>query len=144
MRSLLMQSRNEHVKAGLQNVYASEVPQGRLDVFCVSNSMYEKSCRKGRYESVQTSGIPELRRFCLDITANGQFSEATHFLQTTLPAALNSATLWASGFIDRESQELEAENSSAVAQALEGLRNSVRLDSHASVLLNRLIAFSVH
>lgn len=92
---LLIEARNEHVKEGLGKAYASKAPGKKLDVFCVSNTTYEKYSEKGNDELVRASGIPELRRFCHSITADAQFREASHFLRSTLPSLINSLELWA-------------------------------------------------
>jgi hypothetical protein len=67
-----------------------------MEVFCVSNTTYEKYSRKGNTEMVHASGIPELRRFCHTITAEAQLREAKHFLQSTLSSLLGSVELWSS------------------------------------------------
>ena len=90
-----MEARNSHVKKGLQNAYSSKVPGGQLEVFCVSNTTYEKFSRKGNTEMVHASGIPDLRRFCHTITAGAQLLEAKNFLQSRLSSLLNSVELWA-------------------------------------------------
>jgi len=72
-----------------------------LEVFCVSNTTYEKFSRKGNTEMVLASGIPELRRFCHTITAGAQFLEAKHFLRSNLSSLLSSVELWASSFKPR-------------------------------------------
>jgi hypothetical protein len=91
-----MDARNSHVKEGLQKAYTSKVPGGKLEVFCVSNTTYEKYSKKGNADMVRASGIPELRRFCHTITAGAQLLEAKHFLQSSLSSLLNSIELWAS------------------------------------------------
>ncbi|OBT59443.1 hypothetical protein VE04_00611 [Pseudogymnoascus sp. 24MN13] len=58
-RLLLINARNMHVKEGLQKAYSAEIPKGVLEVFCVSNTSYEKYAMKGDIEMVQASGIPE-------------------------------------------------------------------------------------
>jgi hypothetical protein len=88
-------ARNHHVKDGLQRAYASKVPGGRLEVFCVSNTTYEKFSKKGNAAMVRASGVPELRRFCHTITADAQLLEAKNFLQSTLSSLLCSVELWA-------------------------------------------------
>ncbi|KAH8202846.1 hypothetical protein TruAng_003009 [Truncatella angustata] len=93
---LLMQARNRHVEIGLQKAYASKVPGGELDVFCVSNTMYEKYAENGNGELVRASRIPELRQFCYSITAEAHFREASHFLRSELLNLLNSLQIWAS------------------------------------------------
>lgn len=94
--NLLIGARNDHVKDGLQRAYSARVPGGQLEVFCVSNTAYEKYSRKGINEMVRASGIPELRRFCHTITADAQLREAKHFLQSTLSSLLSSVEVWAS------------------------------------------------
>lgn len=71
-----------------------------MDVFCVSNTMYEKFSRKGNAEMVSASGVPEVRRFCHSITASAQLLEAKHFLQSKLSSLLDSIELWANSFPD--------------------------------------------
>ena len=93
-----MDARNRHVKDGLQNAYASKVPGGRLEVFCVSNTTYEKFSKKGNAAMVRASGVPELRRFCHTITADAQLLEAKNFLQSTLSSLLSSVELWTNDF----------------------------------------------
>ncbi|OBT81787.1 hypothetical protein VE02_09856 [Pseudogymnoascus sp. 03VT05] len=92
---LLISARNTHVKEGLQRAYSSKVPNGGLEVFCVSNTTYGKYAIKGNVEMVQASGIPELRRFCYTMTAHAQLLEARHFLSSMLSSLLNSAELLA-------------------------------------------------
>lgn len=92
---LLISARNTHVKEGLQRAYSSKVPNGGLEVFCVSNTTYGKYVMKGNVEMVQASGIPELRRFCYTMTAHAQLLEARHFLSSMLSSLLNSAELLA-------------------------------------------------
>jgi hypothetical protein len=67
-----------------------------MEVFCVSNTNYEKYCGKGNMDMVHASGIPKLRKFCHTITAGAQLLEAKHFLQSTLPSLLSSVELWSS------------------------------------------------
>lgn len=92
---LLIEARNDHVKEGLQQAYAAKAPDGKLDVFCVSNKLYDKYSRKGNTRLVVASGIPEIRRFCHSITAEAQLGEARHFLQSALFSLLNSLNMWA-------------------------------------------------
>lgn len=92
---LLIEARNDHVKEGLRRAYASKVPGEKLDVFCVSNTTYEKYSEKGNTELVHASGIPQLRRFCHSITTEAQFREASHLLRSSLPSLINSLVLFA-------------------------------------------------
>ncbi|KFY44996.1 hypothetical protein V494_01204 [Pseudogymnoascus sp. VKM F-4513 (FW-928)] len=99
---LLINARNTHVKEGLQRAYSSKVPNGGLQVFCVSNTTYGKYVKKGNVEMVQASGIPELRRFCYTMTAYAQLLEARHFLSSMLSSLLNSAELFAAKPIESQ------------------------------------------
>ncbi|KAH6678502.1 hypothetical protein B0J14DRAFT_582898 [Halenospora varia] len=137
---LLIDSRNCHVKEGLQYAYASKIPGRRLEVFCVSNTTYEKYSRKGNTEMVHASGIPELRRFCHTITAGAQLLEAKHFLQSTLSSLLSSVELWTSSckprpqVEDREQdesihiflKEVKAEVSNTINQSKAEFRDTFR------------------
>lgn len=83
------------MKEGVRQAYSSEIPNGKLDIFCVSNTVYEKYCRKGIREYINASGIVELRNFCHGITAEAQLREAQHYLHSSLGSLLNSLGLWA-------------------------------------------------
>lgn len=92
---LLIEARNARVKEGLQRAYSAKIPGGNLEVFCVSNTAYEKYSKKGNMEYVNASGIPKLRSFCYSVAANAQFLEAKHFLQSSLSSLVNSVESWA-------------------------------------------------
>ncbi|RDW87518.1 hypothetical protein BP5796_03212 [Coleophoma crateriformis] len=114
---LLIEARNAHVKKGLQDAYSSKVPGGRLKVFCVSNTLYEKYSQKGNMEMVQASEIPELRRYCHTITAGAQLVEAKHFLKSELASLLNSAELWASTAVRPKAENpMDAESIKVILQ----------------------------
>jgi len=83
------------VKASLQRIYASKMGGRELEVFCVSNTWYEKYCPKGNQELVQGSGIPDLRRFCHTVAADIHFNEANQFLRSRLSGLLDSLELYA-------------------------------------------------
>lgn len=105
-----MKARNDHVTAGLQKAYSSRAPNGQLDVFCVSNTWYSKYSDKGNAALVQGSGIPKLRKFCYEITADAQLREARHFLAGRVFGLVNSVELWVGGRL-KEIQTLEDEKS---------------------------------
>lgn len=112
-QSLLMQARNSHVEKGLQKAYASKVPGGNLDVFCVSNTLYEKYAEKGNGELVRASCIPELRQFCYSITAEAHFQEALHFLRSELLNLLTSLQMWTgAGGINQLKPQIDGLNDS--------------------------------
>ena len=88
-----MEARNLHVQAGLRKAHAAKIPGGELEVFCVSNRLYEKESGKGDFDLVTASGIPQLRSFCRLIAADAQLQEAKHFLQSSLYSLINSLQL---------------------------------------------------
>jgi hypothetical protein len=119
-----VKARNSLVKEGLQKAYASKVAGGKLEVFCVSNTTYEKYSRKGNSEMVSASGIPELRQFCHTITAGAQLLEAKHFLQSTLSSLLNSAELWVSS--SAATQQVDNPPDASIYEVLQEARTEVR------------------
>ncbi|TVY75935.1 hypothetical protein LSUE1_G004583, partial [Lachnellula suecica] len=137
---LLIDARNAHVKEGLQQAYSFNIPGGKLEVFCVSNTTYEKYARKGNNEMVRGSGIPDLRRFCHTLTAGAQLLEAKHFLQSKLASLLSSVQIWASAGpsptktedkskndkTPKVLQEFRAEVSKVVDQFEADVKNTVR------------------
>lgn len=98
-----MAARNEQVKEGLRTAYAAKVPANSLEVFCVSNTTYEKFTRKGDTDMVKASGIPSLRSFCYSVTARKQLLEAQHFLKSRLGALLNSMQILVDSFQGNQS-----------------------------------------
>jgi hypothetical protein len=129
-----------HVKEGLQRAYSSKVPKGGLEVFCVSNTTYEKYAKKGNVEMVQASGIPELRRFCYTITAHAQLLEAKHFLSSMLSSLLNSAELWATKPTEPQ-QPVEAELDESICLAVDNGKTEV---SHILYSILRSANFRRH
>lgn len=125
---LLQSARNEHVKVGLQKAYASKVPEGKLEVFCVSNILYETFTKKGNSDMVAGSGIPELRRFCHSIAADAQLLEAKHFLKSKLASLFSSLDLWACTSLppssDDESDNISGQDESVI-EALEDVEADV-------------------
>jgi hypothetical protein len=96
---LFKEARNGHVQAGLRKAHAAKIPGGKLDVFCVSNRLYEKESGKGNTDLVTASGIPQLRSFCRLIAADTQLQEAKHFLQSSLYSLVNSLQLWSTKIV---------------------------------------------
>ncbi len=99
-----------------------------MEVFCVSNTTYEKFSRKGNAEMVRASGIPELRRFCHTITAEAQLLEAKHFLKSTLSSLLSSVELWASGSPPQPQVE-DREQDESILNLLQEVTAEVRVVS---------------
>ncbi|KFY43961.1 hypothetical protein V494_01724 [Pseudogymnoascus sp. VKM F-4513 (FW-928)] len=106
-RWLLIDARSAHVKEELQNAYKPksrggpqtdkpEIGNGVLEVFCVSNTSYEKYARKGNEEMVHASGIPRVRQHLCAITARPQEIQTMNFISWKLGSLLTSAEIRAS------------------------------------------------
>ena len=93
-KSLLVNARNDFVMECLQRNYSEKVSGGKLKVFCVSSTNYEKFSEIGNVDMINASGIPALRRFCSTIVATSRSFEAKNFLQSSLPSLLTSVRLW--------------------------------------------------
>ncbi|KAL8365133.1 hypothetical protein RB595_004106 [Gaeumannomyces hyphopodioides] len=101
---LFIKARSDHVKRGLQQAYASKVPGEVLDVFCVSNTMYEKYAPQGNGELVAASEIPDVRRFCHSVTAEARYNEACHFMHSSMPSLLSTLKLWINSYTTRAAE----------------------------------------
>jgi hypothetical protein len=88
---LLIKTRNASVTDALEKAYVSNTNGGKLDVFCVDNIAYREAASLN--ESVNSSGIPDLRRFCSVVSAEARFHEAQNFYKSYLPDLLNSIQL---------------------------------------------------
>lgn len=99
-----IEARNEHVKEGLQEAYASRAPGRELEVFCVSNRLYDKYARKGDAEVVRASMVPAVRRHCRATGADAQLRGARHYLRSELFGLLNSLRIWCGSAL-REGEE---------------------------------------
>ena len=118
LRLLYMRARNDYVNSRLRVVYEKETKGSLLEVFCVSNSLYEKTLEDHDIRGITASNIPALRRHCYSIVADIRLAESNNFLLSTLPSFLESVQLW------YESLSLPIRNSSkAFADALDWLRD---------------------
>jgi hypothetical protein len=122
-----------HVKEGLQKAHSAKIPKGVLEVFCVSNTWYEKYAMKGDVEMVQASGIPELRRFCYTVTSHAHLLEANHFRNTKISSFLNSALLMAT---KPAYQTMEAKIDRSIYFTLFDVKNEVRSILRAHSILS--------
>jgi hypothetical protein len=91
MNGLLIQARNEKVKANLQAVYAEHFSPKLMPVFCIDNVYYQE---QEFPQAVDLSGIPDLRRYCLSLPGRALFRSADIYLETSLPALINSLEIW--------------------------------------------------
>jgi hypothetical protein len=91
MNGLLIQARNEKVKENLQAGYAEHFSPKRMPVFCIDNVYYQE---QESPQAVDLSGIPDLRRYCLSLPGRALFRSADTYLETRLPALINSLEIW--------------------------------------------------
>ncbi|KAJ4549630.1 hypothetical protein HRR78_005089 [Exophiala dermatitidis] len=94
-KTMLIRARNNHVTTALQAAYASEVRGGKLDVFCVSNKLYDKYRGSHDADLLQISGIADLRQFCTSTTKDARLLRVQNFLRSELAGLLTSVDLWA-------------------------------------------------
>jgi hypothetical protein len=104
-------ARNQHVKRQLLTNYDAQTRIRKIDVFCVSNSLYREGNEEMTKIARRTSGnvvektaaaqqvlssscIRELRDFCQGIPSRSQIMETKHFLNTRLIALFEKTELW--------------------------------------------------
>jgi hypothetical protein len=95
---MYVEARNNYVKQQLRAAYQERIPNGNLDVFCISNTVYQEHSETGNVDMIEKSGVPELRRFCRKITARAQLLQALHFMRSEVPSLLNSIKIWVDCF----------------------------------------------
>ncbi|EXJ96163.1 hypothetical protein A1O1_01289 [Capronia coronata CBS 617.96] len=90
--ALLINSRNEKVRAQLLRKYQHLIGDRELHVFYVDSVMYhlEGSTDKER----ELSGIPQLRQHLQDLQGETIFKERDHFITTRIPALIGSFMAW--------------------------------------------------
>lgn len=93
-------------------------------MFCVSNRLYEKQCKRGDSTLVTVSGIPKLRNFCRLLGADAQLAQAQDFLKSSLFSLVNSFQLWISN-MDAASSGLSISEESK-SRILEAYKSLVR------------------
>jgi hypothetical protein len=89
-----IQCRNEVVEEGLHKAYSKKLQDSQLEIFCISNTLYEESVAKQDTGLVDASGIPALRRFCYGTTASAQLISTKNFLESQLGNLLCSVQIW--------------------------------------------------
>ena len=90
-QTLLLTARIRIVEDGMKARYATDLEKNKFAVFCVDNRVYHNCCN---IEEANLSGIPQLRKFCYEISAKAQFRAAYQYIGTELPTLLSSIRLW--------------------------------------------------
>lgn len=73
------------------------MPEGKLNVFCVSNRIYKEKRDLPKSEAqghLQLSGIPALRRFCISVVSESQYRSASQCEIVKVPAVIEAVALW--------------------------------------------------
>lgn len=91
MDELLIRARNKEVKINLQAKYSEHFLPKQMPVYCIDNSLYHN---QNSPLAVEVSGIPDLRRYCLSLPGRALFRSADTFLESRLPALINSLEIW--------------------------------------------------
>jgi hypothetical protein len=117
--------RNEHVTKRLTNQYRDQVPNGLLNVHCVSNKEYwdhRDEPRDMAEPYLRLSGIPRLRRHCIGILADSQLRSARAYIRDDIPALLSDLDLW----IISGAGSASAERRRVVREALDVLQTTLQ------------------
>ncbi|EJP61163.1 tat pathway signal sequence [Beauveria bassiana ARSEF 2860] len=126
LQSFLIKCRNDDLVKGLRRKYRTDPSLADTNVFCVSNTLYQKK-RQAKIEIAQAyinlSGIIDLRRHCVSIVSANQHREASGFMKTDIPKLLAAIDLWVQSGEDTWDGELRA----AVKTALDDVE--ARLES---------------
>jgi hypothetical protein len=93
--------RDERVKQGLRDAYAQQFKNQHFEVFITSNTTYEMASENNDTQLLQSSGIPDLRRFCYFLAADEQHAQYKHYLKTLVAGLLNSIQMWIEYHDDR-------------------------------------------
>lgn len=118
LQDFLITNRNQKVIGALRGAYESQIRGADLPVFCVSNLMYWQHREKSRFQSwpfLRLSGIPDVRKHCLALVAEGQLQAATEYVTDAIPALLGSVELW----VQSGSGSMGSERKQAIRNALD-------------------------
>jgi hypothetical protein len=124
--------RNTHVEKSLRQTYGNDAADARLNISCVSNTMYEDNRQAPAEEALpflQLSGIPALRRHCIGIVADSHLQATVEYITNEVPAFVGSVELWlqagsGTASVERKEKILSAVN--AIQARLDKARRSTQ------------------
>jgi hypothetical protein len=135
---LVTELRNAKVSNRLLEQYQDNRLAATLRIFCVSNKTYwdyrNKPVTNARPHLV-TSGIIELRKYCIQIVAQNRFGVVTEFIKDRVPTLLGSIQLWVDAGSPSRSTEMKQKTMMMVVEvqrALEMVRNLLDYQSKDS------------
>jgi hypothetical protein len=118
LSSHIIKLRNDEVANRLKEIYRNHPAGTNLEVFCVSNKMYQENREKpARVASpyLQLSGIVELRGHCIGIVAQSRIRATQAFIKDKIPAFLGSVQLWIEAGFGNASAESKRKTLEAVS-----------------------------
>ncbi|PMD51050.1 uncharacterized protein K444DRAFT_543887 [Hyaloscypha bicolor E] len=127
LKEYLVQARNARVTAELHDLYRSRVPDGRLEVFCVSNTDYwehRDQPKDSALPLISLSGIIELRRHCVSLLEDDQLRIAMKYIRDDIPAILCDIALW----VRSSTESINTERMETVRETLDALEARLRRD----------------
>lgn len=127
LKEYLVNTRNTSVRVELHGLYGSRVPDGRLEVFCVSNTDYweHRDQSKGTASPLlELSGIIELRRHCVSLLEDGQLRIAMKYIRDDIPDILSEIALW----VQSGAERVNTERKETVRETLDALEARLRRD----------------
>ncbi|CAI6339181.1 unnamed protein product [Periconia digitata] len=137
----LITVRNRSVSRGLRKKYAEHPAARNLQIFCVSNTMYEEK----RHDLVaevkphlQLSGIIELRRHCMGISAESYLRQTKEYINHRVSAFVASLELWAQTSLGDMNEERNQQVLQVVSAAQEYTNKLTRPDSRLAALSESL------
>jgi hypothetical protein len=108
--------RNTDVEQSLRQTYRNHAAGARLNISCVSNTLYEDNRQAPAEDAqpfLQLSGIPALRRHCIGIVADSHLQATVEYIKNEVPAFVGSVELWlqagsGTASVERKEQILSA------------------------------------
>ncbi|QKX56123.1 uncharacterized protein TRUGW13939_03223 [Talaromyces rugulosus] len=116
--------RNRDVSSYLQSLYNSDLREGNLKTFCISNTIYWQERDKPTQKALpflNLSGIIELRRYCIGIVAESHLKETINYMKHEIPTLLNSVQIW----IDASLGDANAERKQEILNTVSAIQREL-------------------
>ncbi|KAI1074413.1 hypothetical protein F5B20DRAFT_586300 [Whalleya microplaca] len=121
----LIGNRNDIVKGKLLNLYRDQVSDGKLVVFCVSNSLYwdhRDSPKATALPRLTLSGTLEVREHCMATVLESQCLLVTKYIRNDISVLLGEVELW----VQSGSRSMDAERKQILREALDTLESRLK------------------
>ncbi|KAH7084158.1 hypothetical protein FB567DRAFT_528499 [Paraphoma chrysanthemicola] len=134
LKRFLVELRNAKVSNGLQKEYRDHPIAASLGIYCIDNELYREHRNKPVDDALPyliSSGILDLRRYCIGLVAQSRRQEMKTFIKDKIPALIGSVELW----IDNGSGDASAESRKRVLDAVSAIQSEFdKLKSPDSML----------